>query len=140
MPFGSAAVAPPATPATPAPADGQAVGPSGGSPGIRPSPPPRPPSCGRPDSHTPVVVGGEGLHVAPLLVVTLTPATSDAAVAEGSVDPSCGHGCGTPILQEIVIKEWKEVNMGELFETSGLSAVLHIFAEKECNPLMTLGN
>ena len=41
-------------------------------------------------------------------------------------------------LQEIVIKEWKEVDMGELFETSGVSTVLHTFAEKECNPLMTL--
>lgn len=46
--------------------------------------------------------------------------------------------CGTPIVQQIVVKEWKEVNMGELFETSGLSAVLHTFAEKEHNPLMTL--
>ena len=43
-----------------------------------------------------------------------------------------------PTSTEIVIKEWKEVRMGELFETNGLSAVLHTFAEKEWNPLMTL--
>ena len=51
-----------------------------------------------------------------------------------NLDPTLG----TPMLQEIAIKEWKEVRMGELFETNGLSAVLHTFAEKECNPLMTL--
>jgi hypothetical protein len=45
----------------------------------------------------------------------------------------------TPITTEIAIKEWKEVRMGELFETNGLSAVLRTFAEKECNPLLTLG-
>jgi hypothetical protein len=42
------------------------------------------------------------------------------------------------MLQEIAIKEWKEVRMGELFETNGLSAVLHTFAENVCNPLVTL--
>ena len=51
------------------------------------------------------------------------------------VDPTLG----TPISTEIVIKEWKEVGVDELFETNGLSAVLRTFAEKECNPLMTLG-
>ena len=81
----------------------------------------------------PVVVAEKVPQVAPLPVVTL--ASSGGAVAEVNVDPSSG----TLMLQEIVIKEWKEVRMGELFETNGLSAVLHTFAEKEWNPLMTLG-
>ena len=91
--------------------------------------------CGRSiDVHTPVVVGEQGVQVNPLPVVTLTAAPPGGTISGGSVEPTCG----TPIVQQIVVKEWKEVNMGELFETNGLSAVLHTFAEKEQNPLMTL--
>ena len=72
--------------------------------------------------------------VAPLPVVPDTPGSSGGALPDVNLDPTLG----TPMLQEIAIKEWKEVRMGELFETNGLSAVLHAFAEKECNPLMTL--
>ena len=82
-----------------------------------------------------MVVAETGPLVAPLPVATVAPAEAGGAVPEVNLDPTLG----TPMLQEIVIKEWKEVRMGELFETSGLSAVLHTFAEKEWNPLMTLG-
>ena len=90
--------------------------------------------CGRPiNGHNPVVVAEAGPLVVPLPVVTVAPASSGGAVAEVNVNPTLG----TPMLQEIVIEEWKEIRMGELelFE----SAVLHTFAEKEWNPLMTLG-
>ena len=98
--------------------------------------PTQPHPCGRPiDGHTPVVVGETGLLVPPLAVATVAPTSSDGGLAEVKVDPTLA----TPITTEITIKEWKEVRMGELFETNGLSAVLRTFAEKECNPLMTLG-
>jgi hypothetical protein len=93
--------------------------------------PTQPHPYGRPiDGHTPVVVPETGPLVAPLPVAELAPPSSGGGSAEVKVDP---------ISTEIVIKEWKEVNMAELFETNGLSAVLRTFAEKECNPLMTLG-
>ena len=96
----------------------------------------QPHPCGRPiDVHTPVVVAETGLLVPPLPAVTLAPASSGGAVAEVNVDPSYG----TPMLQEIVVKEWEGVRMGELFETNGLSAVLHTFAGEEWNPVVTLG-
>jgi hypothetical protein len=102
---------------------------------IGPRPPP-PHPCGRPiDGHTPVGGAETGPLVAPLPVVPVAPGSSGGAVPDVNLDPTLG----TPMLQEIAIKEWKEVRMGELFETNGLSAVLHTFAEKECNPLMTLG-
>ena len=99
-----------------------------------PSPLPHP--CGRPiDGHTPVGGAETGPLVAPLPVVAVAPGSSGGAVPHVNLDPTLG----TPMLQEIAIKEWKEVRMGELFETNGLSAVLHTFAEKECNLLMTHG-
>ena len=76
-----------------------------------------------------------GPPVAPLPVVAVAPGSSGGAVPDMIFDPTLG----TPMLQEIAVKEWKQVRMGELFETNGLSAVLHTFAEKEWNPLMTLG-
>ena len=69
------------------------------------------------------VVAEKGPVVTPLQVVTLASLSSGEAVAEVDVDPTLG----TPMLQENVIKKWKEVRMGELFETNGLSAVLQIW-------------
>ena len=73
--------------------------------------------------------------MAPLPVVAAAPGSSGGAVPDVNFDPTLG----TPMLQEIAIKEWKEVRIGELFETNGLSAVWHTFAKKKCNPLLTLG-
>ena len=124
-------------PATPARTDGQAAAaaaPSGSPGNGASSPPPHP--CGRPiDCHAPVGGAETGPLVAPLPVVPVAPGLSGGAVPDVNLDPTLG----TPMLQEIAIKEWKEVRMGELFETNGLSAVLHAFAEKELIPLMTLG-
>ena len=85
--------------------------------------------------HTPVGIAEKKPLVAPLPVAAVAPSSSGGGVPEVNLDPTLG----TPMLQEIVIKEWKEVGMGELFETNGLSAVLHTFAEKECNSLLTVG-
>ena len=75
--------------------------------------PTQPHPYGRPiDGHTPVVVPETGPLVAPLTVANLAPPSSGGGSAEVKVDP---------ISTEIVIKEWKEVNMAELFETNGLA-------------------